>query len=385
MTTELTRVDMKQSGEWAGFAIFALMGGFATAYGVMIPVFRERFNLDIAQGGLIFAVAGASAFAGIAIGTWSVSKLSARLAGAWGAFSMSLGAFLIAIAGSWPATLTGVVFVGLGFGAADATISQFASNGGNQKAVKRTNILNASFALGAVVVPLVINYGIRTDFTAVVLAISFAFFIAGAVFFKNVTGRLTHEKHREKPQGHRFLFFLLLLGIAFYVGVEAGVGGWIPTYLIEKGMTPTMGAWAVALFFSMLTLGRIISYRISKYISPPRLAAYGQFAAVIALLMIWYTPWTFFSIGLLGLFCAPVFPAVLVWAVRITPGDPRTAGFFLLAGITGGTFSPTLMGYLMRYFGTDSFPLILIPPTLIGGLIFVLGIRQNVKEHIDAD
>ena len=70
MTTELKRLHMKKSGEWAGFAIFALMGGFATAYGVMVPVFRERFNLDIAQGGLIFAVAGASAFTGIAIGTW---------------------------------------------------------------------------------------------------------------------------------------------------------------------------------------------------------------------------------------------------------------------------------------------------------------------------
>ena len=101
--------------------------------------------------------------------------------------------------------------------------------------------------------------------------------------------------------------------------------------------------------------------------------------------MIFFTPWTFFSIAILGLVCAPVFPSVLVWAVRITPGDPRTAGFFLLAAITGGTFSPTLMGYLMRYFGTESFPLILIPPALIGGLIFLWAIRQNVKEHIDLD
>ncbi|MGA1099859.1 MAG: MFS transporter [Candidatus Nanopelagicales bacterium] len=385
MTTELTRLNMKKSGEWAGFAIFALMGGFSTAYGVMVPVFRERFNLDIAQGGLIFAVAGASAFVGIALGTWSVSKIPSRIAGAWGAFSMSLGAVLIALAGSWTATLIGVVFVGLGFGSSDATISQFASNGGNAKAVKRTNILNASFAMGAVVVPLVINYGIRTNFTVVVVAISFAFFIAGFIFFKNVTGRLTHEKQREKPIGHRLVLFSLLLGIAFYVGVEAGIGGWVPTYLIEKGMTPTMGAWGVALFFSMLTLGRVFSHNITKYISPAWLSAYAQLTAVIALLMIWYTPWTFFSIALLGLVCAPVFPSVLVWAVRITPGDPRTAGFFLLAAIIGGTFSPTLMGYLMRYFGTNSLPLILIPPSLIGGLIFLWAIRQNVKEHIDAD
>ncbi len=278
-----------------------------------------------------------------------------------------------------------MVFVGLGFGSSDATISQFASNGGNAKAVKRTNILNASFAMGAVVVPLVINYGIRTNFTVVVVAISFAFFIAGFIFFKNVTGRLTHEKQREKPLGHRLVLFSLLLGIAFYVGVEAGIGGWVPTYLIEKGMTPTMGAWGVALFFSMLTLGRVFSHKITNYISPAWLSAYAQLAAVIALLMIWYTPWTFFSIALLGLVCAPVFPSVLVWAVRITPGDPRTAGFFLLAAIIGGTFSPTLMGYLMRYFGTNSLPLILIPPALIGGLIFLWAIRQNVKEHIDAD
>ncbi len=385
MTTELKRLHMKKSGEWAGFAIFALMGGFATAYGVMVPVFRERFNLDIAQGGLIFAVAGASAFTGIAIGTWSVSKFPARIAGAWGAFSMALGAVLIAIAGSWSATLVGVVFVGLGFGTSDATISQFASTGGNSKAVRLTNLINAGFALGAVLVPLIINYGIQNDFTLVVIGIAVAFFIVGVVFFKSVSGQLIHEKHREKPQGHRFLFLLLLIGIAFYVGVEAGVGGWIPTYLIESGSSATRGAWALALFFFTLFLGRILSARIAKNISPAWLSTIGLFLAIVALLMIWSTPWTFFSIALLGLFCAPVFPSVLVWAVRITPGDPRTAGFFLLAGITGGTISPTLMGYLMKYFGTESFPLILIPPALIGGLIFLWGIRRNVVEHIDAD
>ena len=385
MTTEFQTLKMRKSGEWAGFAIFALMGGFATAYGVMVPVFRERFDLDIAQGGLIFAVAGASAFAGITFGTWSVSKMSARLAGAWGAFSMALGAVLIAVAGSWSATLIGVVFVGLGFGGADATISQFASNGGSAKAVHRTNILNASFALGAVLVPLLINFAIETNFALVVTAIGFTFFLVGVIFFKNVSGRLFHEKSREKPQGHRFVFFLLLIGISFYVGIEAGVGGWIPTYLIEKGMTPTLGAYAVALFFSMLTIGRVFSSRVTKFISPAWLAAYAHFASIIALLMIFFTPWTFFSIAILGLVCAPVFPSVLVWAVRITPGDPRTAGFFLLAAITGGSFSPTLMGYLMRYFGTESFPLILIPPALIGGLIFLWAIRQNVKEHIDLD
>jgi fucose permease len=385
VTTELQNLKMRKSGEWAGFAIFALMGGFATAYGVMVPVFRERFDLDIAQGGLIFAVAGGSAFIGIAFGTWSVSKMSARLAGAWGAFSMALGAVLIANAGSWIATLVGVVFVGLGFGGADATISQFASNGGSPKAVKRTNILNASFALGAVLVPLIVNFAIKTDFTAVITAIGFTFFIVGIIFYKNVSGRLVHQKNREKPLGHRFVFFLLLLGIAFYVGVEAGVGGWVPTYLIEKGMSPTMGAWAVALFFSMLTIGRLLSSQVTKFISPAWLSVYAQFAASIVLLMIFFTPWTFFSIGLLGLVCAPVFPSVLVWAVRITPGDPRTAGFFLLAGITGGTFSPTLMGYLMKYFGTESFPLILIPPALIGGIVFLWAIKKNVTEHIDLD
>ena len=385
MTIESQKFQMSKAGEWSGFAIFALMGGFATAYGVMIPVFRQRFDLDIAQGGLIFAVAGASAFTGIAFGTWSVSKLPARIAGAWGAIAMALGATLIAVAGSWSATLVGVVFVGLGFGGADATISQFASNGGSASAIKRTNTLNASFALGAVLVPLLINFAIKTDFTLVVIGIGFSFFIVGVIFFKNVYGQLEHEKSREKPQGHRFLFILLLIGIAFYVGVEAGVGGWIPTYLIEKGLTPTAGAWGVALFFLMITLGRLVSSQITKFISPALLSVLAQFGAIFALLLMWFTPWTFFSIALLGLICAPVFPSVLVWAVRITPGDPRTAGLFLLAAITGGTFSPTLMGYLMRFFGTETFPLILIPPALIGGFFLLWGIRRNVTEHIALD
>lgn len=85
----------------------------------------------------------------------------------------------------------------------------------------------------------------------------------------------------------------------------------------------------------------------------------------------------------MGFVCGPVFPTAMVWAVRINPGDPRTAGFMMFAALAGATVSPALMGFVMQITGTEIFVWLLMIPAILTLTTYLLAAKQNIVEHIE--
>jgi fucose permease len=359
------------------------MGGFTSAYGVMVPYFRDKFDLNLAQSGFIFFAHGVTALIGVVIGTITVSKFKAAYVGGLGAPLMGLGAILIGVAPSWNITLLGVTVVGVGFGACDATISQFLSRGGSEKAVKLVNILNAGFALGAVIGPILIAGAVPDLFGQLLFAWAAVFFVVGYMFISNTSGYLKRDHSTAKPEGHKFVFSMLLLGIAFYVGVEVGASGWIPTYMIDKNYSAQMGATALALFFLALAAGRILILPLAKKFSPTQIVLTSSILIILSLFFIGSTSFALLGFTIMGFVCGPVFPTAMVWAVRINPGDPRTAGFMMFAAIAGASVSPSLMGIVMQRSGTEILAWLLMVPALLSLAVYGLAAKQNISEHIE--
>jgi fucose permease len=77
------------------------------------------------------------------------------------------------------------------------------------------------------------------------------------------------------------------------------------------------------------------------------------------------------------------FPTAMVWAVRINPGDPRTAGFMMFAAIAGASISPSLMGIVMQRSGTEILAWLLMVPALLSLAVYGLAAKQNISEHIE--
>jgi fucose permease len=367
----------------SGIAIFAIMGGFTSSYGVMVPFFREKFGLSLGQSGIIFFIHGLTALVGVALGTFTVSKFKASLVGGLGVPVMGFGALLIGYASNWNITLLGVGIVGVGFGACDATISQFLSRGGSAKAVRLVNILNAGFAIGAVIGPILIAWSVPDDFNLLLLIWAFVFFIIGYLFISNTKGYLKRDHSKVKPDGHRFVFSMLLSGICFYVGVEVGATGWIPTYMIDKNYSAQIGASALAIFFLSLAAGRIVILPLVKKFSPTEIVITSCVLIIISISFIGFTNFSLIGFAIMGFVCGPVFPTAMVWAVRINPGDPRTAGFMMFAAILGATISPSLMGLIMDSTGTSIFPWLLMVPALLTFLVYAIAARQKIAEHIE--
>jgi fucose permease len=359
------------------------MGGFTSSYGVMVPYFRDKFSLNLAESGFIFFAHGVTALIGVVIGTISVSKFKAAYVGGLGAPLMGLGAILIGVAPSWNITLLGVTVVGVGFGACDATISQFLSRGGSEKAVRLVNILNAGFAIGAVIGPILIAGAVPDLFGQLLFAWAAVFFVVGYMFISNTSGYLKRDHSTAKPEGHKFVFSMLLLGIAFYVGVEVGASGWIPTYMIDKNYSAQMGATALALFFLALAAGRILILPLAKKFSPTQIVLVSSILIILSLFFIGSTSYALLGFTIMGFVCGPVFPTAMVWAVRINPGDPRTAGFMMFAAIAGASVSPSLMGIVMQRSGTEILAWLLMVPALLSLAVYGLAAKQNISEHIE--
>ncbi len=383
MTSNHFPLKLNQISITSGITIFAIMGGLTSAYGAMVPYFRDKFELNLAQSGIIFFTHGVTALFGVIIGILTVSKIKAAYVGGLGAPLMALGAFLIGTATSWNLTLLGVAVVGIGFGACDATISQFLSRGGSARAVRLVNILNAAFALGAVIGPILIAGAVPDLFSELMFAWAIAFLVMGYLFISNTKGYLKRDHSTAKPDGHKFGFTMMLLGLGFYVGVEVGTSGWIPTYMIDKGYSAQVGATVLALFFVALALGRILILPIAKMFTPTQLVITSSILIIFSVLFIALTPYTLIGFSLMGLVCGPIFPTAMVWAVRINPGDPRTAGFLMAAAIVGATISPTLIGVIMEKIGTGYFPWLILAPAIVSLFVYLLAAKQKIAEHIE--
>ncbi len=383
MTSIHAPLKLNNLSIYSGISIFAVMGGFTSSYGVMVPYFRDKFDLNLAESGFIFFAHGVTALIGVVIGTITVSKFKAAYVGGLGAPLMGVGAILIGVAPSWNITLLGVTVVGFGFGACDATISQFLSRGGSEKAVRLVNILNAGFAIGAVVGPVLIAGAIPDLFGQLLFVWAAIFFVVGYMFISNTSGYLKRDHSTAKPDGHKFVFSMLLLGIAFYVGVEVGASGWIPTYMIDQNYSAQMGATALALFFLALAAGRILILPLAKKYSPTQIVLASAILIILSLFFVGFTPYALLGFTIMGFVCGPVFPTAMVWAVRINPGDPRTAGFMMFAAIAGASISPSLMGIVMQKTGTDILAWLLMVPALLSLAVYGLAAKQNISEHIE--
>ena len=383
MTSVHAPLKLNSLSIYSGISIFAVMGGFTSSYGVMVPYFRDKFSLNLAESGFIFFAHGVTALIGVVIGTITVSKFKAAYVGGLGAPLMGVGAILIGVAPSWNITLLGVTVVGVGFGACDATISQFLSRGGSEKAVRLVNILNAGFAIGAVIGPILIAGAVPDLFGQLLFAWAAVFFVVGYMFISNTSGYLKRDHTTAKPDGHKFVFSMLLLGIAFYVGVEVGASGWIPTYMIDQNYSAQMGATALALFFLALAAGRIVILPLAKKYSPTQIVLTSAILIILSLFFVGFTPYALLGFTIMGFVCGPVFPTAMVWAVRINPGDPRTAGFMMFAAIAGASISPSLMGIVMQKTGTDILAWLLMVPALLSMAVYGLAAKQNISEHIE--
>ncbi|NLQ17114.1 MFS transporter [Marinomonas sp. M1K-6] len=163
-------------------------------------------------------------------------------------------------------------------------------------------------------------------------------------------------------------FIAFLTVIFLYVGFEITIAGWISTYAVLSGEDQNSAAILVTWFFVSLSLGRLFSVALLRWISPQQ-GIFGLLLISITGSLMMLSDASLIVIALwLGLGCSAFFPMLFSFANSIMSLNGKRTGFVFVCCGLGALVAPSLTGPIIEVFGVATFPYLLLGLALLMGL-----------------
>ena len=375
------RVFLPKSALAAVAGAFLLMGVLGAAYGPLLEHLVRRFGISLAEAGGVFSAHFAGALIGVLISMWGMERVTGRTA-IWVALGcLAAGCAGVALAPSWPAFIAGVFVVGLGFGGLDLGLNQLVAHSEGPRRSAVLNALNSAYGFGSVAGPILISRLGQDHVTALYggAALLAVVLIPAGVGIRGrlpVAPRNSGRGQATVYRGGGVLIAIFLVAFAVYVGVETGVGGWMPSHLESVGIRSLDAASITSGFWLAIAIGRLLAALIPERISPPAVVISGSALAAVALLVALNGDAAPFAYIAAGLAIAPVFPTALVWLAKLRPGDSRATSWMFPAIMVGGGSIPPAIGVAIAWVGIGWAPAVLSAVAVVSLAAFVLaGVR----------
>lgn len=174
---------------------------------------------------------------------------------------------------------------------------------------------------------------------------------------------------------------LAMITFLFYCGVEATVGLWGSSYLVNvKDVSAATAAGWVSLYYGGITAGRLLTGFITFRFSNRTLIRGGLLISLLgALVLAMPLPAVFSLVAfiLIGLGSAPIFPCML----HETPArfgkehSQKIMGYQMALAYTGGAFLPPLLGWVAA---RSTF--MILPLVMIGYIIVMMLSSEQINS-----
>ena len=281
--------------------------------------------------------------------------------------------------------------LGVGAGVIDVCMNHYLTT---YYKASHMNYLHSFYGIGVTLGPTIMAYTLRANawrqgyivVGLILLVIAIILLSSFPLWFK--------ENSNDRDQNHAPIRFMDALKIpgAFksvlifflYVHLETLGGIWIASYVfIEKHVSYATAALATSTFYLALTVGRITSGVISNYVSSNRLIRIGEILIVIAgfLFIIPYEElwFTFFTVGLFGLGCAPIFPNLMYLNGRYFDKHKvsKIISLQMALGYMGFGLLTPLAGLILDQYGVRFYPIFLV----VGGVILIIVTHHYFKQR----
>lgn len=179
------------------------------------------------------------------------------------------------------------------------------------------------------------------------------------------------------------LFSLLLF---FQFGNEWALAGWLPLFLVHRlGSNPALAIGVLAIYFLVLTMGRLIAQRLLLRWNHRRFLI-ASFAAAVSgfLLLSLSTSLAVATVGVvaIGAGFAPIYPLV---AERLDQRFSFHPGFYngtISIAITGAMSTPWLLGLVDEWLGIRY---VMLLPALGSLVVLVLSLLLMFEAHLMGD
>ena len=335
--------------------------------GVAWPAMRLTLEQPIEAAGLItLVVTSCSALSGFASGA-VLKRLSAGVVVTISGFLTGLALLGFAYAPGFATLLLLAMPLGLGAGSVDAAMNHFVAR---HYSSRHMNWLHGSWGLGATLGPLIMGPalaqldGWRQGYRHIALlqlALAVLFFLSLRLW--QMAPAINPSVEGEATGGLRKPVRPLALWLApslfiLYAAVEVGTSLWAATVLIEQRHLDgsTAGVW-VSCFFAAIMGGRFATGLVSQRLGNRRLVRYGLVLAIVGagIFSVNGLPAavSLFGLILLGLGCAPIYPALMHEAARRFDADTaaRVIGRQVGSAYIGCVLVPAALGLMGAHWG----------------------------------
>ncbi len=329
---------------FSGIVTFMLMGAGQSLYGPAVPVFAREFGLTVADAGWLVSALWVGSATGVALMFWRGAGVTPRHALA----VLALGAAGVAAGFGWWGTVAASVLFGTGYGMSTVVFNPRVLRAFGAKGPSMVGLLNATFAAGAIAMPLVfvaVGSNPRISFALVSGICAVTWMFAGSSERVDEVAVAT-EPYRFRP----VILCFAVLGIA----TEACLIGLGPTALITAGSTEEVAAKALSGFFVAFLLARTVLVFLAHRFAAFTLYACAMAVAAVAAWGAVILPAVPFFV-LLGAAAGLFFPNCYVAACRQMGTDPRVTPTIIAAGLVGGISAPVLVGQVLGGMGERGF------------------------------
>jgi fucose permease len=327
--------------------------------GVAWPSIRASFGLDVdAVGALLIATTAGYVSSSFSSGRISRLLNAGMLVGASCALT-GLALLGYATVTSWPLLVGLGVCLGLGAGAVDAVLNTYAAT---RHGHGMLNWLHACYGIGAAAGPLLMTAILAralpwqrgywvVGLGQVALAVAFLLTMhwwtrTGGDAAHRTSAPITSTLQLRSAQVGILVFVL-------YAGVEASMGLWTYTLLVEaRGFTVATAASIVSLFWGGLTGGRLLAAAVAGRLPAERLLPLCLVLVVSGTLLLWLGgtsgPLCAAAVALAGTACGPIFPTLIATTpARVGSAHADNAvGFQVAAAAAGMAVLPAGVGTL---------------------------------------
>lgn len=376
------------------YLAFVSLGLPDAVLGAAWPAMYGDLDADRAGAGLLsiitmvatIVVSFASGMLLRRFGTYRVCAASVALT------ALSLVGFGLAPSFLWLAALS--VPLGLGAGAIDAALNSYAAL---YFSARSMNLLHASWGVGASTGPLVVaaTLGLWGDWRPAYLLLALIqFAICLLLVFTRRLWDVTPERADQDEEdfdtgadgvgsgkslavaglGVDVPWYKLpgiwptLLSFLCYCSLELSTGLWAATFLVaHHGVSAEVAAAAASAFYFGVTGGRFAAAFMTSFVTNTQLLIGGAVVLVggSAIALFWNSPiGAVLGFGIVGLGCAPIYPAT----IKETPrrfgarNTERLMGLQMGFAYTGMLVFPPIIGLLITR----------VEPVLLPAIVFVL-------------
>ncbi len=349
------------------FGAFLGLGVALSFFGPALPELRRQTGSTVAEMGWVFSAQSVGGLLGSLIAGRLYRHVGGRHLVALAVFGFALAIALV------PASSELIVIVAagsvIGFGAGSIDV------GGNtlvsatvtpDRLVSSINALHMSFAVGAVLAPVLVGVSLAlTDslwlacgsFGVAALALAALLWTGDRAGSKRQAAR-DHEERGETPA--RWRLGLVAWFFVLYVGLEIGFSGWIATYAHEVGLGSGWGTGLTVAFWAGFLGGRILMvWRGDRFDTGGVLWWSVAISTVVAVViaLVGAAP-VALSVGatVFGIVIAPQFPTMLAHFHRTYPLTGEVTAWFIGGSAVGGLVLPPLIGALLEETGAAALP-----------------------------